>query len=373
MKKERIKQQEMKYRYSLIALALLQVSMTLAGQTISDSKTLRKSFRAGSDAVLEVNNKYGDIHISHSPVDSITIRVEVTASSNTGEKLDAMMSDVEVSLTMAGETVRAQTSFTKGITPLFESLKGLTKNLINFDSRLKIDYFIECPPQTELRLTNSYGDVYIGDETPELTLRLSNGALDAAAVREARLLELTFCKANIRSIGSGKITLSFSELRATETGKISLASTSSKAWIDRCGSIDLDSKRDNLSFGSAEVITGTSYFSDIIADKVTNEINMSVKYGNLSFGTIDKGFSLIDLRTTYADIDMAMDERAGYNLEIKHTNAFVSLPGINPEPERTEISAQNKIFLTKAVVGSGSDRSDIRIDATRGEIRLLQK
>jgi len=363
----------MNYRYPLIAMALLQVSMALAGQQMTDSKTLRKSFRAGSDAVLDVNNKYGDIHITHSPDDSITVRVEVTASSNTGEKLDAMISDVEVSLTMAGETVRAQTTFRKGITPLFESLKGLTKNLINFDSRLKIDYYIECPPQTELRLTNSYGDVYIGDETPELTLRLSNGALDAASVREARLLELTFCKANIRSIDSGKITLAFSELRVKETGKISLSSTSSKVWIDKCGSIDVDSKRDNLNFGSAEVITGTSYFSDIIAADLTNEINMSVKYGNLSFGNIGRGFRVIDMRTTYADIDMAMDERAVYNLEIRHTNAFVSLPGIKPEPERTEISAQNKIFLTKAVVGSGPDRSDITIDATRGEIRLLQK
>ncbi|MCK7460994.1 MAG: hypothetical protein MZU84_02460 [Sphingobacterium sp.] len=62
------------------------------------------------------------------------------------KELDAMMSDVEVSLTMAGETVGPRPPLTKGITPLFESLKGLTKNLINFDSRLKIDYFIECPP-----------------------------------------------------------------------------------------------------------------------------------------------------------------------------------------------------------------------------------
>jgi hypothetical protein len=373
MKKERKKLKAMNYRYSLIALALLTVSPIIAGQMISDSKTLRKSFRVGSDAILDVNNKYGDIHISHSYSDSITVRAEVTASSNTGGKLDAMMSDVDVSMTMAGGTVRVQTTFTKGITPLFESLKGLTKNLINFDSRLKIDYFIECPPLTELMVTNSYGDVYIGDETPALTLKLSNGALDAAAVRHARLLELTFCKANIRSIDSGIIKLSFSELRTKEAGKISLASTSSKIWIDNCGSLDLDAKRDNLNVGFAEVITGTSYFSDIIADMVAKEINMSVKYGNLSFGNIARGFSLIDLRSTYADIDMAVEENAGYSLEIRHTNAFVSLPGFEPRPEPAEISAQNKIYLTKATVGSRPGSSQIRIDATRGEIRVLQK
>jgi len=373
MKRDLKKQENMNYKLFFIVMVIMPLSISLRGQNYTDSKTLRKSFRAGSEAILEVTNKYGDVHISHSRGDSITVTVEVTASSNTGEKLDAMMSDVEISLAMTNQTVRAQTSFAKGITPLFESVKGLTKNLINFDSRLKIDYFIECPPQTVLRVTNSYGDVYIGDETPELTLVLSNGTLDAAAVTNTPLMELTFCKANVKSIDQGKLTLSFSELRVKETGKIKLASVSSKVWIEKTGTLDLDSKRDDINIATAGVITGASYFSDIIADNLTGEINMTAKYGNLSFANIDPGFSLIDLRSSYTDIDLALAERAGYDLEIRHTNAFVSLPGVKPEPERTEISAQNKTYLTRAVVGGGSDRSEIRIDATRGEVRLLQK
>jgi len=363
----------MNYKHLIIMMALFPAGLLLCGQQISDSRTLMKSFRAGSDAVLEVTNKYGDIHISHSRGDSITVRVEITASSNTGSKLDAMMSDVKVSLSMTNQTVRAETSFEKGITPLFESLKGLTKNLINFDSRLKIDYYVECPPHTALRITNSYGDVYIGDETRELALKLSNGALDAAAVHNAQMMELTFCKANVRSINEGKLTLSFSELRLKETGTVKLASVSSKVWIDRCGTLDLDSKRDDLNFGRVGQITGVSYFSDIITKEVFKEINMSVKYGNLSFEHIDPSFSMIDIRSSYSDIDLAMDEKATYNLEINHTNAFVSLPGVSPEPVRTEISEQDKKYQTKAAVGNNPGHSEIRINAIRGEIRLLQK
>lgn len=363
----------MNYRTLLLMSMMLVAGLSLSGQQFSDSKTLRKSFAAGRNGVLDVTNKYGDIHIMHSVSDSITITVEITASSNTGDKIDAMMSDVDVNLTGSGETVRAATSFRKGITPLFESLKGLTKNLINFDSRLKIDYRIECPPGTELRISNSYGDVYIGDETRVLALSLSNGNLDAAAVGNAQMMELTFAKANVRSIGEGKLTLSFSELRTRETGRIKLASVSSKVWIDTYGTIDLDSKRDDLHLGTGEVITGTAYFSDIITDRLTGEVNISVKYGNISFENVDRSFRVIDIRSSYADIDMAMDEKSAYELEIRHASAFVSLPGITPVPERTEISTQEKLYQTRATVGSGPDRSMVRIDATRGEIRLLQK
>jgi len=363
----------MKYNYPIVLALLLSVSLSLYGQQMSDSKTFSKTFPVSGNAVLEVTNKYGDIHISHNLKDHISIRAEVTATSNKGDRLDAMMSDVDVSLTKTDATVRAVTSFSKGITPLFETLKGLTKNLINFDSRLKIDYFIECPAYTALRITNSYGDVYIGDETSELELTLSNGNLDAGTVRKAQLMELTFCKANVKNISEGKLTLSFSELRTRETDKIKLESISSKIWIDNCKALDLDSKRDDLNLESVNVITGTSYFSDIIANDVRDEINMVVKYGNLSFENIVPGFSVIDLRSSYADIDLVMAEKASYNLEIRHTNAFISLPGISPEPERTEVSADDKIYLTTAAVGNTPDRSEIRIDATRGEVRILQK
>jgi hypothetical protein len=363
----------MKYNYYIILVLLLPVSLSLCGQQMSDSKTFSKTFDVGDNAALEVTNKYGDIHISHTLRDHISVRAEVTATSNKGDRLDAMMSDVEISLTKTDATVRAVTSFSKGITPLFESLKGLTKNLINFDSRLKIDYFIECPAYTSLRISNSYGDVYIGDETSELELKLSNGNLDAGTVRKVLLMELTFCKANVKSISEGKLMLSFSELRTREAEKVKLESISSKVWIDRCNTLDLDSKRDDLNFESVNVITGTSYFSDIIACNVSDEINMVVKYGNLSFENIMPEFSVIDLRSSYTDIDLVMAERASYNLEIRHTNAFVSLPGIKPEPERTEVSADDRIYLTRASVGSTPDRSEIRIDATRGEVRILQK
>lgn len=353
--------------------ALLPAGLALCGQQVSDSKTLIKSFRVTANPVVEVSNKYGDVHITQSQSDSIKIRVEITASSNTGDKTDAMMQDVDVNISMTAETVRAETSFRKGITPLFESLKGLTKNLINFDSRMKIDYFVECPAETVLHITNSYGDVYIGDEVPVLALKLSNGNLDAAAVGNAQMLELTFSKANIRTIREGKVTLSFSELRTRETGNIKLASVSSKAWIDACGTVDLDSKRDDLHFGTIDVLTGTSYFSDIIADNLAGELSMSVKYGNISFENIHRRFRLIDVRSSYADLDLSLEERSAYDLEIRHANAFVSLPGITPEPERTEISAQDKLFLTKVTTGSGPSLSTIRIDATRGEIRILQK
>ena len=62
-------------------------SMAATGQQVTDSKTFRKSFITEGDVIIEVTNKYGNIHISHSKSDSVTIRVEVEASSDNESKL----------------------------------------------------------------------------------------------------------------------------------------------------------------------------------------------------------------------------------------------------------------------------------------------
>ncbi|MCK7539299.1 MAG: hypothetical protein MZV63_54515 [Marinilabiliales bacterium] len=51
----------------------------------------------------------------------------------------------------------------RSVNTFLESFKGLTRSFINYDTRLQINYFIECPPQARLRIENSYGDVYIPD------------------------------------------------------------------------------------------------------------------------------------------------------------------------------------------------------------------
>jgi len=363
----------MNYRHLLISGVLLMSILALNAQTVTDSKILKKGFKVGNNPVLDISNKYGNIHISHTNRDSVTIKVEITATSSNEQRLRGMMSDVEVSMTLTNETVRAQTLFGKNVITLFESFKGLTKNIINFESRLQINYYVECPSATRIRISNSYGDVYIGEETPELTLYLSNGSLDIDVVRNVPSMDLTFCKADIRTIEKGKVSVSFGELRAREAYNIDLVGRSSKIWIEKAIDLDLDSKRDDITLGAVRVITGTTYFSEITVNHLTGELGLMAKYGGISCEKVEDGFTLIDINSSYTDIDLSMEEGSSYNIEIRHTNAFVSLPGVKPVPEQTEISAENKVYLTTGNVGSSHGKSRIRIDATKGEVRLLQK
>ena len=357
----------------IISASLLLWSMAATGQQVTDSKTLRKSFSTEGEVNIDVTNKYGNIHISHSKSDSVTIRVEVEASSDNESKLKGMMSGVDVSITKSENTIVATTEVGKSVNSFLESFKGLTRSFINYDTRLQINYFIVCPARAILRIENSYGDVYITDRTPELSLTLANGSLDAGVIDNVKQMTLTFCKAEIKTVRKGQITLNYGEMKCDSAVSISLVARASKARIEWAGAIDLDSKRDDITIEEVGIIRGSSYFSDIKVSSLKKEAGLATKYGNFSVNSLDAAFSLIDLNTSYTDVDFYVEAKSSYDLEIRHTNAFVSLPGITPEPERTTVNAESKIYLTSGKYGNSPDNSRIRIEATRGEIRIVQK
>lgn len=361
--------QAMKYKILLLMSALTIGTLTSFSQT-TEMKTLKKSFKATEDPAINVTNKYGKIHISQSKTDSINVRVEVEATSENQTRVRNLITGVDVNFSQVGPTVMAETMIGKTLDDFFESFKGLTKDLINYNTSLRIDYFINCPSGTTMRIKNSYGDVYIGDRVKELTIDMSNGSLDVAEVDYAPMIILLFCNAEIKSIGSGKVSVTYGEVKIDEMTDVSLVSRAAKVKIGNAGKIEIDSKRDDFIISGLKSIKGTAYFSDINISKITGEVSLYTKYGNLSVDDVPDDFKLIDINSSYTDINLGFDKNASFTLEIRHANATVITSGIEPQPSETEVSAEEKIYITSGKTGKNPGKAKVIIDATRGEVRL---
>jgi hypothetical protein len=361
----------MKYKI-LLLISALTISSLASGQ-ITEMKTLRKSFKVIQDPVINVTNKYGKIHISQSKTDSISIRVEIEAKSENQSRVRSLLTGVDVNFTLNGQTVMAETALGKTLDDFFESFKGLTKDLINYNTSLSIDYYIECPLGTVMKLTNSYGDVYIENRVKELTLNISNGSLDAGVIDYSPLMTLFFCNAEIKSLVNGKISASYSELKAEEITDVSLVTRSTKVKIGNAGKIEIDSRRDDYIISLLKTISGTTNFSDIDISKITGETSLYTKYGNLSIDKIPEEFKIVDINSAYTDIDLNFERNTSFTMEVRHTNASVITSGIKPQPLQTEISAENKVYLTTCKTGKSPDKGKVMIDATHGEVKLTQE
>ena len=349
---------------------LLISSIAAGGQSVSEKRTFTKSMPASKGTRLEVRNKYGDVQVTSWNRDSVYIMAEVEAFAPNRSRLYKMFDGIRIDMEEAGPVLTAETRFDQSIAMLLESFKDLTKNIIDYNSKVKINYFINAPVFIDIKVDNQFGDVLMENNTGEVSVNLSNGSFKANRLNTLRDLTMTFGKAEITAASEAKMNVTFSEVIIDDVSGLDINSTSTKFNIKKAGKINVESRRDKFFLGNAEELTGTSYFTDYKAEQLEKGADITVKYGSLDIFSVPARFEKIDIRSTYTDITIEFEPSASYAFEIRHTNAFVAIPDRNSRSKKEEINSDRKEYLLTGTVGNNPGSRMVRIEATRGNIYL---
>lgn len=353
-------------RVLILILAILPLSQVFP-QGASEARSFIKGFRVSKESVLEVNNKYGTIEITTWEKDSAFIRAEIKASAPNQSKLNKMFDEISVKITGSGSLLLAQTVFNQSINAFLENFKGMTNKVINYDSQVEINYYINVPEYMNLRIENRYGDVFMENNSGNFELTLSNGSLKADVPGRKSNLSLAFCDATISSFLSGSIEASFSDITISDTKRAKIKSISSKYRINKAGEIDIESRRDDLFIDNIGTLEGDSYFTDFELGSLTESINLVSRYGNLDIDNIAPKFESLNISSSFSDLSLDFDSEASYRLEIRTLNTFLALPSTVKSEERT-LDSGKKEYMTTGTAGQNPGDRLLKIDANRGKI-----
>ncbi|NLJ42606.1 MAG: DUF4097 family beta strand repeat protein [Bacteroidales bacterium] len=360
----------MKQRLIFTSILFFTLSSSLLSQSVSEMRSFSRSLNADRDTRLEVNNRYGDVHLTSWNRDSIYIKAEIEATANSTSKLKNLLEGIEISISESGRSVRAETKFGKELTVLVESFKGFTDKIIDYGSRIRINYFISLPDYVDISIKNQFGDVSVENNAGTISVDLSNGDFKAGSLNRLAELNFDFGDAEIGSVKSARIVTTFSKFLIKESGEVTISSTASRYELGTIGKLNFESRRDKFFIENISGIKGTSYFSDFKINHLTGESDVNLKYGSFEVEKTDNRFDRIDISSSYSDITLEFDPSFSSRFEINHTNAFVVLPEINTRSEKETLNDEKKEYLIKGTTGSDPGSREIRIDATRGNICL---
>jgi hypothetical protein len=362
----------MNYKTIILIIMSVLVGQSLQAQQVSEKRTFEKSVAVNKSITVEIYNKYGNVHITPWDKDSASITAEVEAFASNAAKLNKMMDGVSVNITETSYVIRAQTDFKNNFSVLIETFKGLTGEIIPFESSIEVNYYISVPAYINLKIENSYGDVYLEDILGELSLSIANGSFKANYINKASLMDLSFCDATINKINSGNINISYSDLLIKESGDLRMTSRSSRITLNNIAKLDANSRRDKFYIGDIELLQGVTYFTDFFIDKMTNEINLTLKYGSVNADIIDNKFSLINISAEYTDIALSFAAEASFYLDIKRLSTFITLPERNTKLQENMLNDEKKESITFGTVGKGPGDAKVKINAIKGTIKLRQ-
>lgn len=361
----------MSFRIIVFIVAGLLPVASAAGQPFGETRTFERGFSTGRELTFDISNKYGTIQITRGKNDSVRVKAEIIASSSNLQRMRKMLDGVTINMVQAGNSIRVRTGFSANLGFLFEDFKNLTGKIINFENRLQVNYYITLPAGSDLIIDNMYGDIYLEDVEASLSLSHSNGSIQAGMIKNASDISLTFVNGSVGGIESGKITASFCEINIGQAGDVLVAGRSSKIEIESAGELDLNSRRDRIFIGNTESMKIDAYFSTISAEKVSGDIAIKSTYGSINLPLISRSFASLTATSQFTELYFGFEKGTAAAIDIRSASARLSMPFTDAKLETQVISAEKDESVVFGRIGTGSGRSVVKIDVTRGSLRIV--
>jgi hypothetical protein len=348
-------------RLFAVFLGLVGMLNTNFAQIYTESKNIVRSFAVNPDTRLDISNKYGKIQVIQWKKDSVRLEIELSVKSSSQSKLEKLMDNIEIEFTGTNYYVIANTRIGSTNNTFFTDLMDLSGAIIPSKNQVEINYTVMAPSYMIVNITNKFGNIYMDDMKGNVTISLSNGDMKINRLEGEANINVNFGNGTINYLNNAKLNLSYADFEIRNAGQITLISKSSKIRIDKVDLLKTESSRDKYSISEVSNLFGESYFSDLQIYKLNEEANFTSRYGDFTVDSVAGNFSLINLHSEYADLDLTFSQTSSYYVEVSH------------HPEATLRTPENFTNLEKVIDNSteisvtgriGDPNSSSRVEIT---------
>lgn len=307
-----VHQQSTACRESLLRpcmLMLLSLFFILPGwaskQESVKKKEFNKSFNVNKSDLLQVDNRFGNITVTHWNRNEVAIRVVIEAKARNEEKIQDIFDRISIRMEKMGNTVSAVTSL--------QSQKGNN----NSNQTFTINYYINMPDELTCDLTQKYGNIHMPENNKgKCNLHAKYGNINGGNFTGALNIDVQYGNMDIGNVDNATLDLAYC----------------GKSTIRNGSELNIDSKYSNLNLGNIQKINIEAKYGDIQITKLNNGY-MELKYGKckidelkqgitvdeLSYSTLTikdlaSNFDKIDVEARYGNLNIYIDANASFRV-----------------------------------------------------------
>ena len=288
-------------------------------------KKFSRSFRLGANQQFSVENKFGKVHVNTWDKPEATVDVVMTARSSNETKAQTLLDRISIVVEeKAGNEISVKTQI--------ESLN----NWGNGKQSFEINYTVNVPRNSPLRIKNSFGDTYVGELNGRADLQASYGSLKTDRLNHGdNTVKVAFGNGRISYCKSGELKVSYSDFEVTEGGSLEIESS----------------------------------FSELQVRNVQSA-TVKARYGSVDLGTDGRAFKRFDVDGSFSDIDLRLPPNFGFDFDVKVSFADVDLRENNARFATVEKSGNSKTYVgTCGKVPTGS----IRVNSKYGNVDFKER
>jgi len=358
------------FKYAILVL-FLSPGLILAnkGKLVgkhTKEKTIKKEFDVNSNALLKVNNNYGNLNITSWNENRIVIEVHIKTNGNNEEKVQEKLNEISVMFEASKSMVYAKTTY------------GDKKNSWggnwgrNNKVNMQINYTIKLPIKNNVNLDNDYGNIILNRVDGHAKINCDYGRLEIGELR-GRNNQLNFdytSKSTIGYINSGEIRADYSGFTIEKAGDLKVNADYTNVSIGQMKNLDYTSDYGSMEVGKANNITGNGDYITVKMGTIHGNIDITSDYGSIRINELAIDAGDVSIRSDYTGIKIGYN--SGYHFDFDITTDYAGVSGKEDfEINISRVKSSSKHY--EGYYGSKGSGNIITINSDYGGIGFTKK
>lgn len=283
-------------------------------------KTIKKEFEVNSNALMSINNSYGNLNITSWNENRIVIEVRIKTNGNNEEKVQKKLDEISVDFEAGRDMVSAKTNFDKNNNNWNWNWGG------NNNVNMQIDYFIKVPVKNNINLNNDYGSIILDRIDGHAKINCDYGRLEIGELR-GRNNDLNFdytSKSSIGYINSGRISADYSGFTIEKAGDLVINADYTNSSVTKMDNLQYTSDYGSIDIGEANNIKGNGDYINVKLGVIHGNLDISADYGSLKIKELAADAGNVLIKSDYMGITIGYSPQYYFDFEIKAEYAGVS-------------------------------------------------
>ena len=273
-------------------------------------KKINKEYDVSADALLKINNSYGNIYVTSWNQNRVVIEVHIKTNGNNEDRVQKKLDQIDVSFDASRSMVSAKTTFEKRTW----SWSWGKKNSVS----MQINYTIKVPVSNSVDLSNDYGGINLDNIDGHAKINCDYGRIDIGRLNaENNNLNFDYTKnSTIDYVKSAKITADYSGYDIAEAGDLYINADYTTSKVKKANNVEYSCDYGSLTIDNARNIKGDGDYLTAKFGKVHGNVDMNADYGSIKIYEMAQDAGNIKIRSDYAGIKIGYNSGYSFNFEL---------------------------------------------------------
>lgn len=326
------------------------------------SKTIKKQYDVSADAMLRIENKYGNVDVISWDQNRIEIEVVITVSGNNESKVIDRLSKIDVNFEASRSEVSAKTMIENGSRGWYNSASKMN---------YQIDYKVKVPVTNSVDLNNDYGTITLNEIKGKAEINCDYGKiLIGSLYHEDNSINIDYTSdSQIELMNGGSINADYSKFRIEKAKKIKLNADYTESNFVSIEDLNFSCDYGQLVAEDANNIDGQGDYLTIRLGTIYKNLNIEADYGGVKVDRLMKGFENVRVHADYASIKIGMDNDISFNFVGKTSYADFDIEGDNVTYSKKVVKSSSKYY--EGFVNKENSGSTIDISSEYGGVKFF--